>query len=454
MVGGACFEAGKSKSMAKINVAVLTDGFIKWGGGIEFIRICLAGLSQKSGSEYNIFILIPEDTLATKLKYLLGPYKGLIVGLLQAKLDKDRAVQMFKDVARFFLMLGRRFLYKGQRGDSGLFHREKLIEAFISVCPSAVPVFYPKSRRGLLNCLAAIHASVVLPVGHSLGKNYPYPWVGYLYDFQHKYYPEFFDADSIARRDFDFCKMIEDSSVLVVNAKTVAADVEKYYPAHKSRVVVLPFCPQVNPECLLHPINVAVKYRLPKKYFIISNQFWIHKAHFVAFEALSMLHSRLGKTDVSIVCTGVTNDHRSPDYFPKLKKDISRLGLSDNILFLGYIPKRDQISVMRQAVAVIQPTLFEGGPGGGSVYDAVAYCVPAIVSDIPVNQELDSKLVVFFKTNSPSDLMEKMAAELETVRETTSIKTAIENSETAAVKMGGSLSEAIAFALRYHSVNK
>ena len=58
----------------------------------------------------------------------------------------------------------------------------------------------------------------------------------------------------------------------------------------------------------------------------------------------------------------------------------------------------------------MQPTLFEGGPGGGSVYDAIALGVPSIVSDIPINREIVSKFtdVQFFKPKDSKSLSELM----------------------------------------------
>ncbi len=67
---------------------------------------------------------------------------------------------------------------------------------------------------------------------------------------------------------------------------------------------------------------------------------------------------------------------------------------------------------MRAALAVVQPTLFEGGPGGGSVFDAVALGVPAIVSDIPVNLEIEEPNVRFFKACDAAALSAAMAERL------------------------------------------
>jgi glycosyltransferase involved in cell wall biosynthesis len=60
---------------------------------------------------------------------------------------------------------------------------------------------------------------------------------------------------------------------------------------------------------------------------------------------------------------------------------------------------------------VLQPTLFEGGPGGGAVYDAVSLGVPAILSDIPVNREIENEPNLFyFEAGSAPDLAGKMRA--------------------------------------------
>ena len=59
---------------------------------------------------------------------------------------------------------------------------------------------------------------------------------------------------------------------------------------------------------------------------------------------------------------------------------------------------------------MIQPTLFEGGPGGGAIFDAVSLDIPALVSSIPVNQEIDCGRVSFFLPqdfNALAQLMEQ-----------------------------------------------
>ncbi len=68
---------------------------------------------------------------------------------------------------------------------------------------------------------------------------------------------------------------------------------------------------------------------------------------------------------------------------------------------------------MRRAIALLQPTLFEGGPGGGAVADALALGVRCIVSDIETNLEIENEKVSFFHTGSPNSLAEEMMTVME-----------------------------------------
>jgi glycosyltransferase involved in cell wall biosynthesis len=108
------------------------------------------------------------------------------------------------------------------------------------------------------------------------------------------------------------------------------------------------------------------------------------------------------------VCTGDTSDFRDMNHFPLLTAMAGQLGIAPRLHVLGLVPKREQIALLRGARALIQPTLSEGGPGGGAAYDAVSLGVPALLSDIPVNREIHDRGVQFFRVGDAGDLASKM----------------------------------------------
>ena len=85
--------------------------------------------------------------------------------------------------------------------------------------------------------------------------------------------------------------------------------------------------------------------------------------------------------------------------------------MTGRVHILGLVPKLDQIALLRGALAVVQPTAFEGGPGGGAVFDAVALGVPSLVSAIPVNREIEEHVTHYF----PLDDVPALAAAMREV---------------------------------------
>lgn len=365
-----------------MNIVLLSNGFVSWGGGIDFFKHCTYALiNQKDANNLNWYILIPDDKKITSVKKQLYNLKNVI-----KEVFNKRCVS-------------------SNRMDS--ISTQVIIDSFKCFEEKMEIIFYRNSKQGLLDTLKKINADVVIPSFESLGKDFPYRWVGYLYDFQHKYYPGFFTKREINDRNRAFSKMLLDAQTVVVNSKAVKQDIFKYYPDTITKIIALPFAPVVQARWFQFDDTLLAKYKLPEKYFIISNQFWVHKSHITAFEALAILQNA-GFDDCKIVCTGNTFDYRFPGYFNKLQEQIMKLGLNKKIQFLGYIPKDDQIQIMRKSIAVLQPTLFEGGPGGGSVYDAVAFGIPVVVSDIPVNREILEDNIFFFKAKSAEDMANKM----------------------------------------------
>ena len=68
-----------------------------------------------------------------------------------------------------------------------------------------------------------------------------------------------------------------------------------------------------------------------------------------------------------------------PNYFNEILNLINKFELNDRIKILGNILKNDQLFLMKNSEALIQASLFEGGPGGGSAYEAMSLNVPIFI---------------------------------------------------------------------------
>lgn len=235
--------------------------------------------------------------------------------------------------------------------------------------------------------------------------------VGYVPDYQHRHLPRLFSAKEFKLRDKTYGRLISDSDAMVMNARTVAEDILRFTNGRIPSLHALPFTPSLNPEWLQNRPELLAPYAISNPYFIVCNQFWAHKDHLTAFRA--MAEPALRRKDALMICTGSTIDYRDPTYFRRLEAEVANLGINSRIRFLGHVPKRDQIELLKHAVGLVQPTLFEGGPGGGSTYEAVALGQRVFLSDIPVNREVDEGDVRFFPQGNHTALSELMSNSLD-----------------------------------------
>jgi glycosyltransferase involved in cell wall biosynthesis len=396
----------------------------QWGGGNDFLRLCAAALWQKQKSlPISFSLLLGDERAPQSLRRYLSPFKRMAAQWMKGeplrytRYPFVRPAQSLESINTF-------------GGDlDTIMYADR----------------WPSSRR-LIEILKQGGYHAVAPFSASPGQ-FPFPWVGYIPDLQHKHLPEYFSPRERRERDRHFTQLLRDAKAIIVNSRDAKQDIEHFYPGHDCVIFDLPFAPILNPQWLDNASsNLSAQYSLPEQYFLISNQFWIHKSHLTAFEALARLSA--SHAGVSIVCTGSTTDYRQPEYFPQIKKRIAELGLQQRIRILGRIPKRDQIQIMRNAVAVIQPTLFEGGPGGGSVYDAICTGTPVILSDIAINREVDvdAGSVRFFRTASAEDLAEKMQDALTRRSGSVCYQELRQRSDARAERLGSRLLEAIEYA--------
>ncbi len=364
-----------------MRIGILCAGFIGWAGGVDFIRMLIGSLTSLDNSDLEIHVLIPDR----------GPI-----------LCAHTALRVTKHAVRSLLM---RQIHSMPGGPNSAAVSEALGEGE----DGGISFHHIDAGRITLSAVCRkLDIDIIVPVGESLGRNFPIPWVGYIYDFQHKYFPEYFRSRDRHNRERQFGNLVADARAVIVNSRAVLSDASKFLPNAAADIIALPFAASPLENWFADLVDTQQRYGISAPYFIISNQFWLHKRHNVAFAAFRELAQR--EAGVQLICTGQTEDHRDPSYFARLTKYINDNDLSDRVKVLGLIPKRDQIELLKNSIAVVQPTSFEGGPGGGSVYDAVSLGVPTIVSDIPVNREIESWVTTYFPLNDANALCRAMVA--------------------------------------------
>ncbi|NIJ51567.1 glycosyltransferase [Dyadobacter arcticus] len=229
-----------------------------------------------------------------------------------------------------------------------------------------------------------------------LGKK-PINWIP---DFQEWYLPQMFSEDLIRKRKMGQREIADGGGVVVFSSNDAMNDFKKFFPDHKCELRLLKFASILPDFSYLNIKDICGKYDIEGRYFMSPNQFWVHKNHTVIFEAIALL--KQDNLDFSIVFTGSQTDYRNAEYFEKLKDFIAKNQIEKWIKFLGFIDRAEQLCLMANAEAIVQPSLFEGW--STVVEDTKAMNQYILLSDIPVHREQINKNCHFFDPTSPAQL--------------------------------------------------
>lgn len=242
---------------------------------------------------------------------------------------------------------------------------------------------------------------------------YPFPGIikgeavkkiDWIPDLQEAFLPDLFTEMQLQKRKSRLDGISKKGDFLIFSSKDSQHHYNTLYPHSKPAEFVLNFA--VSHPCLddYNHQQILSKYELDRAYYFIPNQFWVHKNHMTALKALKELRQK--RKDVLFVFSGKEYDHRAKDHVQKLKSYIAEHHLEENTKFLGFIPRHEQLIILKNSLAVIQPSLFEGW--STVVEDAKAQNKFIFLSDLPVHQEQIQENCVFFERLNHSDLAVKL----------------------------------------------
>jgi glycosyltransferase involved in cell wall biosynthesis len=339
--------------MRPVRLGILIVGTIDWPGGVNYVINLVKAISQsKQAVKPELFFIINNDNSESYTLYesIFKYFKSvIIVG------DKKPNIEdFFGNNVNYF---------------------DTFKEIF-----SVIDLVYPLLSDAFenLNCIS---------------------WIP---DFQHLHLPNFFSQAEINGRNMSFDKIARNAKLVVFSSKDAEKDFKYFYPYYTCATRVLNFHTLIEQKQLNEdPDAVIRKYSLPNQFILNCNQFWVHKDHKTVFEAIAKL--KINGIILNLVCTGAKEDYRFPDYYKKLNDYIYELGIEDQVFILGFIPRDDQIQLIRKSCALIQSSWFEGW--STVVEDGRALGKYIVLSDIDVHKEQHPEFGLYFKKGSVDDLV-------------------------------------------------
>jgi len=205
------------------------------------------------------------------------------------------------------------------------------------------------------------------------------PYIIAIHDLQHRLQPEFPEVSVHGRwrsREYLLGNATKYTLAILVDSETGREDLIKAYNVPPEAVKVLPF---LSPHHLTIPNEserevVKRKYNLPDRYIFYPAQFWSHKNHARLVKALHLIK---GKWNIEIPCVFVGSKKGA---FEEVMGLVQRLGMQNQVMYLGYVPHEDMAALYSLATALVMPTFF--GPTNIPILEAFALSCPVVTSDV------------------------------------------------------------------------
>ena len=216
--------------------------------------------------------------------------------------------------------------------------------------------------------------------------------INWIPDFQHLRLPHMFSKLNLFVRNYRLTKMSSHSDRIMLSSYDAFNDYKKFTPKNIEKASVIHFVSQTTVFDILPISYLESKYNFKGRYFFLPNQFWAHKNHKIAFEAIKI--SMVESPEILLLCSGLLMDNRNEKYINSIKDFISDNKLEKNIRFLGLIPYEDVKLLMVHCNAVVNPSYFEGW--SSSVEESKSMGKEMILSNIPVHHEQAGSIADFF----------------------------------------------------------
>jgi len=206
------------------------------------------------------------------------------------------------------------------------------------------------------------------------------PYIMTIHDLEHRFHPEFREVSAKGvqrKRECDVKYGCRYAQAIIVDNEAGKQDVLDYYEIRPERVFPLP---HVSPTLIKQDVSadmlqlVRNKYGLPFDYVFYPAALHPHKNHLGLVKALYRIREKYG---IAIPC--VLAGPKAAAY-AGLMHLIERLGMSEQVRYIGYVPDEDMAPLYRMALMLVMPTFF--GPTNLPIVEAWDQKCPVITSEM------------------------------------------------------------------------
>lgn len=231
------------------------------------------------------------------------------------------------------------------------------------------------------------------------------PYICTIWDLEHRaqpYFPEMSSQGEWKHRERFYNRMLKRASYVITGTKIGKDEICRFFGVSPERIRLLPhptpgFALKIPSSA--DPVDPEIAKLLSSEPFIFyPAQFWAHKNHLTLLLAIREM-----KQKVNLALVG--SDKGNLKY---IKGKVEELGLSEQVYFLGFVSRKNLISLYKNAVAMVYPSLC--GPENLPPLEAFALGCPVIASDIPGSREQLGENALLVKGDSPQEFSKAISS--------------------------------------------
>ncbi|NUT55558.1 MAG: glycosyltransferase family 4 protein [Thermoleophilia bacterium] len=207
------------------------------------------------------------------------------------------------------------------------------------------------------------------------------PYVCQVFDLEHRmkpWFPEVSRHGEWEHRERHYRRYLPKATRVIVAGETGREQVSRFFGVPPENCLPLK---HPTPDFALaaaqrkpQPVESVTALGIRQPYLLYPGQFWAHKNHAAALDALAELRGR--GEDLSLVLVGSDKGQRG-----LVEAQVRERGLDDAVLILGYVEEEQLVSLYQHAHALLYLSRF--GPENLPPLEAFALGCPVVVADVP-----------------------------------------------------------------------
>lgn len=205
---------------------------------------------------------------------------------------------------------------------------------------------YASTRHRRLRQLGIEAAIYTYPTSSAFENQIPY--VMPIHDLQHRLQPQFPEVSAgreWEHREYLYRNAIRFGTTILADSQVGKEDILNCYPEYASPecIEVLPYPPIQTlavDDVESERERVRGAFGLPERFFFYPAQFWPHKNHLRIVQALALIRDR-HRVAIELVLSGTHSGKLRTLTFQEVMTEAHRLGVDEQVKYLGYVADRD-----------------------------------------------------------------------------------------------------------------